>query len=154
MNWDAIGAAGELVGALAVVATLVYFARQVKKLSDDSFANSLNHVIDGERELHRMIIENYELVAKTNEGEQLSKSEKFLLNEIFQSHFTHHLLSFMRARTYGRDGSINVNNLVRNLEIYPAFRAFYSDPAWRASTNPGTIEFVELVDSKLAEKGI
>ena len=30
MNWDAVGAVGELVGAVAVVATLVYLARQVQ----------------------------------------------------------------------------------------------------------------------------
>ena len=29
MNWEAIGAIGEIVGAIAVVATLVYLARQV-----------------------------------------------------------------------------------------------------------------------------
>jgi hypothetical protein len=30
MNWDAIGAIGEILGALAVVATIVYLARQVR----------------------------------------------------------------------------------------------------------------------------
>ena len=30
MNWDAIGAIGEIIGALAVVITLFYLARQVK----------------------------------------------------------------------------------------------------------------------------
>jgi hypothetical protein len=30
MNWDAIGAVGEIVGALAVVVTLFYLAQQVK----------------------------------------------------------------------------------------------------------------------------
>ena len=30
MNWDALGAVGELLGAIAVVATLVYLARQVR----------------------------------------------------------------------------------------------------------------------------
>ena len=31
MNWDAIGAIGEIVGAIAVVATLVYFAIQMRQ---------------------------------------------------------------------------------------------------------------------------
>lgn len=31
MNWNAIGAVGEVVGALAVIATLAYLARQVKQ---------------------------------------------------------------------------------------------------------------------------
>jgi len=39
MNWDAIGAVGELIGALAVVATIVYLARQVR---DNSVQVKLN----------------------------------------------------------------------------------------------------------------
>ncbi|MEH6593310.1 MAG: hypothetical protein V7746_23775, partial [Halioglobus sp.] len=30
MNWEAVGAFGEVVGALAVVVTLVYLARQIR----------------------------------------------------------------------------------------------------------------------------
>jgi hypothetical protein len=33
MNWDAIGAIGEVVGAVAVVASLVYLARQIRQNS-------------------------------------------------------------------------------------------------------------------------
>ena len=39
MNWEAIGAVGEILGALAVVATIVYLARQV---SDNSKQVKLN----------------------------------------------------------------------------------------------------------------
>ena len=31
MNWDALGAIGELIGAVAVIATLVYVAAQVRE---------------------------------------------------------------------------------------------------------------------------
>ena len=31
MNWDAIGAIGEVVGAVAVVVTLLYVARQIHR---------------------------------------------------------------------------------------------------------------------------
>ena len=30
MNWDAIGAIGEIIGAIAVVATLAYLAQQIR----------------------------------------------------------------------------------------------------------------------------
>lgn len=33
MNWDAIGAIGEVVGALAVVISLVYLALQIRQNS-------------------------------------------------------------------------------------------------------------------------
>jgi hypothetical protein len=31
MNWDAIGALGEICGALAVIATLFYLAKQIQR---------------------------------------------------------------------------------------------------------------------------
>ena len=34
MNWDAIGAVGELIGAIAVLITLVYLAIQIKAMRD------------------------------------------------------------------------------------------------------------------------
>jgi hypothetical protein len=34
MNWDAIGAVGELIGAIAVLITLVYLAVQIKAMRD------------------------------------------------------------------------------------------------------------------------
>jgi len=40
MNWDALGAIGELVGAVAVVATLAYLARQVQASSRTSAVES------------------------------------------------------------------------------------------------------------------
>lgn len=36
MNWDAIGALGEVIGATAVVVTLVYLARQVRHASEEA----------------------------------------------------------------------------------------------------------------------
>ena len=51
MNWDAIGAVGEIIGALAVLATLVYLALQVrqntlqmKATSHQAISDSLNHI--------------------------------------------------------------------------------------------------------------
>jgi len=36
MNWDAIGAVGEVVGAVAVVVTLLYVARQIRQANAQS----------------------------------------------------------------------------------------------------------------------
>ena len=40
MNWEAIGAVGEILGAVAVVATIVYLARQVRDNSRQVKLNS------------------------------------------------------------------------------------------------------------------
>jgi hypothetical protein len=33
MNWDAVGAVGEVIGAIAVVATLLFVARDIRQNS-------------------------------------------------------------------------------------------------------------------------
>ncbi len=49
MSWDAIGAIGEVVGALGVIVTLVYLSRQISESSRQMKASSsasLNHLIN------------------------------------------------------------------------------------------------------------
>lgn len=46
MNWDAIGAIGEIVGALAVVITLFYLARQVRQNTTALKANANQALLD------------------------------------------------------------------------------------------------------------
>lgn len=41
MNWDAIGAVGEVLGAVAVIATLAYLAVQVRHLKSELHMSSL-----------------------------------------------------------------------------------------------------------------
>ena len=45
MNWDALGAVGEIVGAMAVVLTLIYLSRQIRHSSDVSKVSSYHEAI-------------------------------------------------------------------------------------------------------------
>lgn len=42
MDWDAIGAIGEIIGAIAVVLTLFYLAAQIRSQNKESQANAIN----------------------------------------------------------------------------------------------------------------
>jgi len=64
VNWDAIGAIGELIGAFAVLSTLVYLAVQVKHgrtLLDDSRRIALSQVhqlrAESMKNIHKMAME-------------------------------------------------------------------------------------------------
>ena len=50
MNWDAIGAVGEILGALGVLASLVYLATQIRHNTQSLQAASLQSVLDGPRD--------------------------------------------------------------------------------------------------------
>lgn len=46
MNWDAIGAVGEIVGALAVVASLAYLAIQIRNQNIEAKAATMQQVLE------------------------------------------------------------------------------------------------------------
>ena len=41
MNWDAIGALGEIIGALAVVITLIYLSAQIRQASESAKSSNV-----------------------------------------------------------------------------------------------------------------
>jgi hypothetical protein len=55
MNWEAIGAVGEIIGALAVVMTLGYLAVQVRQTNKIARAESYGRIIDAHVGHHRVL---------------------------------------------------------------------------------------------------
>ena len=80
MNWEAIGAVGEILGAAAVLFTLVYLARQIKQNTQevrssnyhgitDSF-NTLNVTISTDPDLARIFINGNNSYSQLSDEEQ------------------------------------------------------------------------------------
>jgi hypothetical protein len=61
MDWDAIGATGEIIGALAVVVTLLYLARQTRVSGKASISASRSASAVAMSELDRDIARDPEL---------------------------------------------------------------------------------------------
>ena len=55
MNWDAIGAMGEILGAAAVVLTLFYLARQVRTQNRASEIDAYEGIMNEFNEMNRLI---------------------------------------------------------------------------------------------------
>ena len=64
MNWDALGAIGEIFGAVAVVVTLLYLAKQISQ------ANRIS-IVAGARELQQKYADFYTLVATNQDIKSL-----------------------------------------------------------------------------------
>lgn len=47
MNWDAIAAVGEIVGAAGVIASVVYLAIQVRRAIAESRASTFHKIFEG-----------------------------------------------------------------------------------------------------------
>ena len=92
MNWDAIGAIGEIVGAIAVVVSLIYLSIQIRTSSSlakaqmfQSAAAEQSRVADGVTNDPQ----NFEAWLKMHSGEELSTAEfarsSFLISRIVQA---------------------------------------------------------------------
>ncbi len=55
MNWEAIGAIGEILGAIAVVLTLGYLAMQIRQTNKIAQAESYGKIIDAHVGHHRVL---------------------------------------------------------------------------------------------------
>ena len=79
MNWDAVGAVGELLGAVVVIATLLYLARQISqtnKISKTSVARELQQKYS---ELYTLIASDPEinsLVTRLRRSDYVPQSEE------------------------------------------------------------------------------
>ena len=88
MNWEAIGAVGETLGAVAVLITLIYLARQVaatkiavrRQISNDvnTMFNALNQIVASTPELA-------DAIATLEEGGEPSKSQAVQVRALFVS---------------------------------------------------------------------
>lgn len=78
MSWDAAGAIGEITGAIAVVATLFYLAKQIRSQTDEARLSALHQMATGFREASIAFTSNdmAELLAKATESiDNLSEAE-------------------------------------------------------------------------------
>ncbi len=82
MNWDAIGAVGEILGAIAVFVSLLYLAIQIRSNTNQSSALMTHSIESGYNSILDSVISNHqfaELLAKSLTIETLSSSEELQL---------------------------------------------------------------------------
>jgi len=80
MNWDAVSAIGEVVGAVAVLVTLVYLAKQIQNNTREVRAENIQKVTDSFNAVNLTIFENDEVAELWLKGlkdySSLSEKEK------------------------------------------------------------------------------
>ena len=57
MNWDAIGAVGEIIGAFAVVLSLIYLAIQIRTQNKESRLASIHETVVAQRDSTKLFLE-------------------------------------------------------------------------------------------------
>ena len=82
MNWDAIGAVGEIVGASAVVVTLIYLAIQVAHARRAQQAEAIRSNRIERREYHTGVRDSPYIpiiFSRIENGEEITKEDEFRL---------------------------------------------------------------------------
>lgn len=91
--WNALGAIGEIVGAIAVLATLGYLSVQIRMSTKTQRAQTHQQIADARRENLTMLLEIPGLddaVRKAHSGEEMSVKDKRLLRQFTVIVARHH----------------------------------------------------------------
>jgi hypothetical protein len=161
MNWDAIGAIGEIIGAIAVVVSLIYLALQVRQntqqislsLESSKLAAFEQNVEAGNR-AREILITDPSIAELFLEGlkdyRSMPRTERFRCNMLFRNLLSAIQGGYIRQCTLGGDPEEfeGTSKLLDSLLENPGIRQWLEDvePDWRP-------EFAGLVASRIAETG-
>lgn len=94
MNWEAVGAISELVGAVAVVVTLLYLAMQIRQHTRSTHSSTFQATTDALNQINMAIATDADLVrvvsSRPGSLDELSAEDRF--------RYSYVLLSLFRVR--------------------------------------------------------
>jgi len=149
MNWDAIGAIAELVGAVGVVASLAYLGTQLRQnsrtISEEIFQNSLNNyhgamdILISDPALNRI------WYAGLEDFDVLDKDEKLLWATQMHAFLRRYENIILQSQKYPVNTGVvtGIQNQWHWLLTQPGAQAF-----WPKAAGVYSDEFVEFVDQR------
>jgi len=151
LNWDAIGAVGELVGAIAVVATLIYFSSQIRSMQSSEVSNVLDRIVSNELEILKMERESSALIVRGNRGETLTDEERLELWKIVQAHNSLGFHGHRRAVMTKRGTAVRAREFARVLVSNPIYLTIWTERSQRVSEVPEVAEWISTVGTFVTE---
>jgi hypothetical protein len=146
MNWDAIGAIGELVGAITVLITLVYLAIQVKQNSVLAKVQINQSGQETFSRYRRLCIENSAVVAKTYSGAVLTDVERVVAQNIVSEALFAAATQYSTCKVIAPERSDSFIDLAAFFINRHNWQWDYTE---QVLSNAGFSEFSELVTRKL-----
>lgn len=153
MNWEAIGTLAEIVGAAAVVASLIYLAIQVRYSNKQSELESYRHTWSSLNELEGVFSSSTEMASIINRGrksiENLNEDEKLIfvhfhiriLNTIESWH--HQVVETSKTGAHRDNQLKNIDVVIEGYFGYPG-----AAEVWK-KTKHGFVPIQEAVDRAL-----
>jgi hypothetical protein len=152
LNWDAIGAISELVGAVAVLVTLVYLAVQVRDNTKTVKSENVHRVTDSFNAINMLVASDQDLADLWFKGvsdfEALTPTEQARFGFVQLAAFRiYDSLYYQVARSTG-DEQLWLAELdtIRWIFAYPGMRAW-----WRQQKFGFSAQFKEYIDGIVSE---
>jgi hypothetical protein len=151
MNWEALGAIGEIVGAVAVVLTLGYLALQMRQNTAALRTTSREEIASGFRTANRLLLEPGVARAYA-EGLRAYPDMPFDERRSCWVFMTDHSLAFQGAFALYESGQLEEETYQAYLTWIACHYATPGGAAWWADTGRRffTRRMVEAVDARLA----
>lgn len=163
MNWDAIGAIGEIIGAIAVVVSLVYLAIQIRQntqqISQGNEATrlaALERNIESSIRIRELLISNSEVAEIFQSGlrnyDALDNASKFRFGLLMSNTLSAFQGGYLRQLAIGAD-PLNFEGtarLVDSILKYAGARQWLAqnEPDWRPEFRDFIEERLEALDEK------
>ena len=152
MNWDAIGAIGEVVGAMAVVLSLIYLSFQIRHATKASEDASFRSLVDSSGDQLRSMVEpsNRGIVLKgLGDYQSLNSEEKFVFDcELLQ------LITIAESSAIAKEAELIEGQILEDWSYYfstryfpyPGFREW-----WMGAKGVFSLEFRKWIDAEIAK---
>lgn len=132
MNWDAIGAIGELIGAAAVVATLIYLSIQLRQNTKTVRLSSAQGVTEELQNMFNLLASDHSLAEVYVEAEK--SSELSDANRVRYYAFTNNLLRIYENAFLQRQANVindahwtGMSSLMIDYSKMAAFSSFWNN---------------------------
>jgi len=153
MDWDAIGAIGEMAGALAVVVTLTYLALQIRASTEESAANQWSITGRDGGKLTSRFMEHADVWTKRNAGDELNTAERFVFHQLVVLRNNFHFFAYGRQAMLGTAGpyrGVHVAAMADFLHRHPAANAYWQDELAVRSADPVGANWIREVIEAVA----
>jgi len=152
MNWDAISAIGEMLGAIAVVVTLVYLAVQIRRGTSATQAASVQTAAALDHEF-LMAIGSDPVTARLW-ATYLAAPQTLSVDQAMQGHFLmgsllrrlENIRMQMQLGTLSQEGWLSRQTMFRAIANCPGYAAFLGSPV-AAFVNPGFTDYMAQLKS-------
>ena len=150
MNWDAIGAVGEIIGAIAVIATLLYLARQIQDSARAARSASVTDATNAIQALYQDLGTNSQVSDHFMKGltdySSMSESEQYQWLMLMHSWF----IAFQRSFFLSQEGTLDtglrdsIGTSIIAVNHMPGIQRY-----WEQRRSFFQAEFVEWVEELL-----